>query len=188
MPQGTYKVLEAIGVTYQAAAATTGLDDVTMEIYDETGAKDIVNFADVLMTEIGATGRYKGSFTPDEEGKWRVMIDSATKPGKLVKDFDVTAANINSIGDAVAAADGKIDTVDGKVDTAQASIDALNDVSSAEVNAAADTALTDYDAPTKAELDITETNIRGADSDTLKSISDQIDGLPGASDAPPMIG
>ena len=188
MPQGQYKVDEEIEVTYQASAATTGLSDVTMEIYDETGNKDAVDFADVTMTELGATGRYKGSFTPDEEGKWRVMIDSATKPGKLVKDYDVTAANINSIGDAIAAADGKIDTVDGKVDTVQAAIDALNDVSSGDVSTAADTALTDYDAPTKAELDTTETNIRGADSDTLKSLSDQIDGLPGASDAPPMIG
>jgi len=41
------------------------------------------------------------------------------------------------------------------------------------------TALTDYDAPTKAELDTTESNIRGADSDTLKTLSDQIDGIGG---------
>ncbi len=188
MPQGIYKVDEVIEVTYQAAAKTSGLIDVTMEIYDETGAKDVVNFADVIMTELGATGRYKGVFTPDEEGKWRVMIDSATKPGSMVKDFDVTAANINSIGDAVAAVDGKVDTIDGKIDSVQTAVADLNDVSASDVNTATDTALSDYDGPTKAELDTTETNIRGTDSDTLKSISDQIDGLPSASGTPPMIG
>jgi hypothetical protein len=47
-----------------------------------------------------------------------------------------------------------------------------------EVNAQADQALSDYDPPTKAELDTAESNIRGADSDDLKSISDQVDALP----------
>lgn len=144
MPQGTYKVDEAIEVTYQAAGATTGLVDVTMEIYDETGAKDISGFPDIVMTEIGATGRYKGSFTPDVEGKWRVMIDSVTKPGKMVKDFDVVAANINSIGDAIASVDTKLDS--------------------------------------------TELSIRGGNSDTLETLSDQIDGIPGAADSAPSIG
>jgi hypothetical protein len=34
-----------------------------------------------------------------------------------------------------------------------------------------------YDAPTKAELDAAVTTIRGADGDTLKTLSDQIDGV-----------
>jgi len=134
-----------------------------MKIYDESRAQDLVNFPNVTMTEIGATGRYYGSFTPDAEGIWTVMINSATKPGEIVKIFAVTAHNIDSIGDTIAA---------------------LNNLSAAQVNAAVDTALADYDAPTKAELDITEANIRGADSDTLKSLSDQIDSVEG----PPMIG
>lgn len=163
MSQGQYKVSEVIEVTFQASGSTSGLLDVTMEIYDETRAKDGVNFPDVTMTEIGSTGRYYGVFTPDAVGKWRVMIDSVTKPGKLVKDYDVVAHNIESIGNAV---------------------DALNDVSTAAVNAEVDTALADYDAPTKAELDTTESNIRGTDNDTLKDISDQIDGIASA----PVIG
>jgi len=68
------------------------------------------------MTEIDATGRYKGSFTPDAEGKWRVMIDSVTKSGKIVKDFDVVAYNIDAVGDATIVIEGKIDTLDGKID------------------------------------------------------------------------
>jgi len=132
-------------VTYQAAGSTTGLTDVTMEIYDETGAKDISNFPDVVMSEIGTTGRYAGSFTPDAEGKWRVMIDSATKPGKIVKDFDVVGHDVDSVGDDVATVDGKVDVVDGK-------IDALNDVSITEINAEVDTALADYDVAKASDI------------------------------------
>jgi hypothetical protein len=51
-----------------------------------------------------------------------------------------------------------------------------------EVKSQADQALIDYDPPTKAELDATETNIRGADGDDLKDLSDQIDTLPSAVD------
>lgn len=101
MAQGEYKVNEIIEVTYQAAGATSGLTDVTMEIYDETGAKDIPNFPDVVMTEIVSTGRYKGSFTPDMEGKWRVMINSSSKKGVMVEDYDVVGHNIDAVGDAV---------------------------------------------------------------------------------------
>lgn len=161
--QGIYKSGEVIDVTYQATKTTTGLIDVTMEIYDESRAKDGVNFPDVTMTEIGSTGRYYGSFTPDAEGVWTVMIDSASKSGKVVKTFLVVGHNIDSIGDAIAA---------------------LNNLSSADVNAEVDAALADYDGPTKAELDAAELAIRGADSDTLETLSDQLDAVEG----PPMLG
>lgn len=46
-----------------------------------------------------------------------------------------------------------------------------------EVNAEVDTALSDYDPPTKAELDTAESNIRGSDNDDLKTLSDQLDDL-----------
>lgn len=62
------------------------------------------------------------------------------------------------------------------------SIAALNDLSSAEAQSAAAAALTAYDAATGTDVTTSESNIRGADSDTLKTISDQIDGLPTDSD------
>lgn len=49
-----------------------------------------------------------------------------------------------------------------------------------EVKAQADQALVDYDPPTKAELDLAEARIRGADNDDLKILSDQLDDLPTA--------
>lgn len=156
-------VNKQVEVIYQATLATSGLLDVTMEIYDETHAKDGVNFPDVTMTEIGATGRYYGVFTPDAVGVWQVHIDSATKSGKSIKQIDVVAKDVVDVSTEVAA---------------------LNDVSTVQINAEVDTALADYDAPTKAELDASESNIRGTDNDTLKTLSDQLDNVSG----PPMIG
>lgn len=46
------------------------------------------------------------------------------------------------------------------------------------------TALNTYDAPTKAELDTAENNIRGVDEDTLKTLSDQVDAV----SSPAMVG
>jgi hypothetical protein len=153
--QGEYAVGQVIEVTYQASASQTGLTDVIMEIYDEARAKDLVNFPDVTMTEIGVTGRYYGTFTPDAVGKWRAMINSVTKPGKIIKDFGVVAHNIDSIG-------ADVDGVKTKTDNLPS------------------------DPASATNVSATETAIRGADSDTLKTISDQIDAIPTAS--PAMIG
>lgn len=163
MSQGIFRTGEVIDVTYQSTKQTTGLTDVTMQIYDETRSLDGINFPDVTMTEIGATGRYYGSFTPDVVGVWTVMIDSATKSGPVVKTFLVCSANLDSI---------------------TADIAALNDLSAAEVNSEVASALATYDAATGTDVSTSETNIRGTDNDTLKTISDQIDGL----ELPAMLG
>lgn len=152
MAQGEYAINQVIEITYQASGSTSGLTDVIMEIYDETRAKDGVDFPDVTMTEIGSTGRYYGTLTPDAVGKWRVMIDSATKPGKLVKDYDVTAHNIDSVG-------SDVDGVKAKTDNLPADPASSTNISTSEIA------------------------IRGADSDTLKTLSDQIDTIPTVSPA-----
>jgi len=150
------KVGNPVDVTYQAVKLTTGLSDVVMKIYDETRALDGVNFPDVTMTEIGATGRYYGSFTPDAVGVWTVIVDSATKSGPVVQTFIVTANDIDSIATAIAA---------------------LNDLSAAEVGAEVASALGTYDVATVSDVGSAEAAIRGTDSDTLKTLSDQIDDL-----------
>lgn len=129
--QGAYKVSEIIEVTYQAASATTGLTDVIMEIYDELGAKDLSNFPDVTMTEIVSSGEYKGTFTPDLTGTWRVVIDSVVKPGQVIKQFDIVGHNIDSIGNSVGG---------------------LNNLSTIEVNAEVDQALIDFDVAKASDL------------------------------------
>jgi hypothetical protein len=115
-----YKKSEVIEVVYQAAGATTGIV-VTMDVYDETGSKDVAKSG--AMTEIGVTGRYKKAFTPDEEGGWVVLIADANG-GRSAGSFSVGTHNIESLGAIVASSDGKVDTanikltsVDGKVDT-----------------------------------------------------------------------
>ncbi len=99
---GDRKVGEVIEVTYQAPGATSGLIDIAMEIFDETGSKDPADYPDVTMVEIVSTGRYKASYTPDVQGKWRVMVSSVSKKGLMVRDYDVVGHNIDSIGSAVA--------------------------------------------------------------------------------------
>lgn len=180
------KVNKVIEVSYQTAGATSGLDDVKMDVYDADHAIDAGKGV-AAMTEIGSTGRYYATFTPDVEGEWTVLIDSITAPGKVVKKYTVVAHDVDSVGDAVA---GLNDISSGDVDTSLAIYDAATGAEVAALNdlGAADIAgeLATYDGPTKAELNTAETGIRGADSDTLKTLSDQIDGLP--SSAPPMIG
>jgi hypothetical protein len=183
-----YKVNQAIEQTYQASGAQAGLSDVQMNVYDETHTLDAAKSG--TMTEIGSTGRYYMSFTPDAQGEWTVMMDSATNPGKVVKHYKVGAHDVDSVGNGVA---GLNDLSSSDIDTALATYDAptkaemdsglaaLNDLSSSDV----DTALATYDAPTKAELDSAESAIRGG-TESLETIKTAIDSLPQA--APPMVG
>lgn len=60
-------------------------------------------------------------------------------------------------------------------DAVLAAIAALNNLSSAGAQSAAAAALAAYGAATSTNVSTTETNIRGADSDTLKTLSDQAD-------------
>lgn len=95
-----YKNGVPIIVTYQAVNKATG-KTITMDVYDETYAKDDAKSI-AVMTEIGATGRYYATFTPDAEGEWMVMMANTTDVnGEVVKAFAVAGFNANSIGDIV---------------------------------------------------------------------------------------
>ena len=78
------------------------LTDANME-FDETGLKDPIDYPDVTMVEIVSTGRYKASYAPDAQGKWRIMVNSASKKGLMVRDHNVVGHNIDSIGNAIEA-------------------------------------------------------------------------------------
>ena len=96
-----------------------------------------------------------------------ILVDTGTTiPGLIAALNDLSAAQVNTevdtaIADAALATAANLATVDGIVDailvdtatTIPGLIAALNDLSAAQVNAEVDTALADYDGPTKAELD-----------------------------------
>lgn len=157
MATGIYKNGVAIIVTYQAVAVGTG-KTITMSVYDEAHALDAGQSG--AMAEIGVTGRYWKAFTPDAEGEWIIHMTNTTDGGgDTVKSYAVAGHDLDSVGDAVAA---------------------LENLSAANVA----TELGTYDAPTKAELDASELAIRGADSDTLETLSDQLDSV----SSPAMVG
>lgn len=104
----------------------------------------------------------------------RAEIDSnSTQLAAIVADTNELQSDWTNNG----RLDLILDELTTQGDTNQAAISSLNNLSAAQVNAEVDAALADYDAPTKAELDTAVSTIRGADSDTLKSLSDQIDGV-----------
>lgn len=188
MASGIYKNGVAIIATYQAVASATG-KTITMNVYDEAHALDAGQSG--AMAEIGATGRYWKSFTPDAEGEWIItMVNTTDGGGETVKSYAVAGHDLDSVGDLVTTLDGKADTIDTVVDAikavtdvetgVKAAVNALENISTADVA----TELGTYDAPTKAELDTAELNIRGADSDTLETLSDQLDAV----SSPAMVG
>ena len=99
------------------------------------------------------------------------ILDAATSAhtttgtiAKAISDTDSNAKNIDSNATAILLDTGT---------TLPAQITALNDLTAAQVNAEVDTALSDYDAPTKAELD---TAVAAIDAD-LTSIETKIDAI-----------
>lgn len=129
MSEANYKVNEASQILYQAPNAESGLSGVVAEIYLPSGVKDS-DFPDVALVERGSTGTYVGSFTPDEQGDWEVIMHKSDGDGQVIKRYSVGGHNIHAIGEGVSA---------------------LPDT--AAVNAEVDQALVDYDGPTKTELD-----------------------------------
>ena len=192
------KIGTLIEITYQASGCQTGLVDVKMEIYDEARVHDDMgDFPDVTMTEIGATGRYYGSFSPDAEGDWRVMIDSSAKKGKMVRDFKIVGHDVDSMGDAIVVvnADMAKNATVSKEATAAKDATVAKEASVADLDsdvAAVGGTVISVDGKAndiKAKTDTIPANpaSAGNDGDTLKTLSDQLDGL-GTPDSAPMIG
>ncbi len=164
MADKAYKVGEAIEVVYQAGNAKTGAT-VNMEVYDE--AHIIVEGGPIVLTELGASGRYYGPFVPDAEGEWSVQIQESDGTGKVTKAFSVGSHNVKDIGASVdtiendvttlgtnlGVTEGKVDTVSSKADTTHTKVDAVD-----------------------------------AKIDTLDSSIVTLDGKVGGLDSPPMVG
>lgn len=97
----------------------------------------------------------------------------------------------------VAGVQGTLNTLDdldtaqdSQHSTTQSAISGLNDISTAEVNAEVDSALADYDSPTKAELDAGLAGLNDLDAAGVRAalglasadLDTQLDGLPTASE------
>lgn len=90
------------------------------------------------------------------------VLTEASGSGDLAAILsDTNELQSDDVPGLISTHDGKLDTVDGNVDsiltdtgtTIPTAISGLNDLSAADVNAECDTALSDYDPPTKTEMD-----------------------------------
>ena len=122
MSQKNFKVGEAIEIIYQAVNVQSGAT-VNMEVFDQTHT--IVAGGPTQLTEIGATGRYYGSFIPSVSGDWSIQIQESDGTGKVTKSFSVGAHNIESLGAAIVATDAKVDVLDSAVAATEAKVDAV---------------------------------------------------------------
>jgi len=113
---------------------------VTLAAGDVQVSKDGGAFDNVgtLPTEIGTSGVLVGTLTSTEMNADRVVVRFHDAAGDEWQDALMVLNTTTQQIDELASS---------------AEIAALNDLSAAEVNAEVDTALSDYDAPTKAELD-----------------------------------
>lgn len=98
---------------------------VKMEVYDELDALDAGQSG--AMSQIGASSRYKGTFTPDENGAWRVEFyveDDTTldRSYEFMRDFSVGDYDNDDIGALSVTIEGKVDNVASDVTDIKASI------------------------------------------------------------------
>ncbi len=112
MGQKDYKVGVAINVEYNTDGFKSG-ETVTMEIFDETLAKDIATFPDVTMLERTDAPIYDGSFTPDVQGEWLVLCSYGSGKGKVIQKYSVGGYNLDSLGQTV----GIIETQTAGIDS-----------------------------------------------------------------------
>lgn len=161
MAEKVFKINEEIEIVYQAPNKESGLGltgptAVEARIYLPNDTEDS-NFPLQDLVEIGSSGIYKGKFTPDQQGEWKVTIyKSADGDGQVVKRYSVGSHNVHSVGESIAA---------------------LPDA--AAINVEVDGALADYDGPTKSELDAAHATTDGKIDDLDTKVS--------SLDTPPMV-
>lgn len=136
MSEPVFRVNREIKVVYQAAGAASGRT-IEMNVYDEN--QGLVTGSSVAaMPEIGATGRYRSSFTPDVEGDWMVQIrDSVSNSGKVVKHYEIGGSDVDSIGDATGLIKVQTDLLPADP-ASQASVQTALDASEAAIIAQID--------------------------------------------------
>lgn len=165
----------------QAATSTTATLDSTASSTDDFYNNELIHI------DYG-TGEGQVRVITDYDGTTKVATINAawTILPDTTSEYIVEEAH-PYIDTLLSSVESKVDTVDSNVDailvdtgtTIPAQITALNDLSAADVNAEVDTALADYDPPTKAELDartlLAASYATAANQSTIENKIDTVD-------------
>lgn len=173
-----YKVNEELVIIYQAPTAETGIGaSLKYDVYDEAYALDAAK-SGISMTELGTTGRYYATFTPDAIGTWIVQVQKDPDPtGKTIAtvrydvrtlDEDDMLQQSDILSDATPFAGAMITTIRDFVDCLPATLGDL-----VEKNLAA--ILSDQVAFAGANIDAVISS-RAAPADILVNVLNKIDG------------
>ena len=194
----TYEFADSTGTYYYKSIPEAGamlllnaeIDTVTSqtELVLSSGPDedDVINGHAIILTDNVDGARKSIRTVSDWTGSTNtVTLDSA---------FDFTAAvgdRIQVIANPEVTVATNNDKTGYSVSGTITTLDGLNNLSAADVNAEVDTALADYDAPTKTEMDTAFTEIKGSTwssgTDTLEAIRDRGDAAwtTGAGGTPP---
>lgn len=105
------------------------------------------------------------------------MADKAGGILATIKDLITRTKGLDDVHDDLVTVDTVVDGVKSKTDNLPADTSAVLSTIQADLDSTAQYKATGFATPTN--VSTAESNIRGADSDTLKTLSDQIDGVGG---------
>lgn len=180
----TFKVNQQLVVVYQAPSAESGIGaSLRYDVYDEAHALDAAK-SGTTMTEMGATGRYYATFTPDAIGVWIVQIEKVPDPTgktKAVARYDVRQYDEGDMLQQAGILSDATPFPGANIDAAISSRAPAGEYDTElDVAVSSRAPVSEYDAEMALidqSISATESNVRGTDGDDLKTISDQIDAL-----------
>jgi len=97
-------------VVYDTEGTQVGLTDLTVSVYDPANNNNPAN--DFILTEIGTTGVYKGTFTPTVVGVHTIIVNSAAS-NPIIQD-KASTVNVNQFGQSDLSGAGFISSTDSQ--------------------------------------------------------------------------
>ena len=159
--------------------AISGLNNLSSAQAQAAAAAALTAYDAATGTDVSSLNNLSSAQAQAAAAAALTAYDAATGTDVSTSEGVITGAisglNDLSSGDVQTAAGAALTAYDAATGT---DISSLNNLSSAQAQAAAAAALTAYSTAKTSDVTTSESNIRGADSDTLKTLSDQIDGLP----------
>lgn len=138
--EAMHEVNQSIEFTYRCNGDPATANPV-VDIMDETATVVLTKTVGDGLTQIGATRLFKGSFTPDAEGVWK-LHGKDDYSGDVAKDYPIGAVGLQSMATAILNVQDKADlilvdtaamqvvlaTIDGKMDTQEAAIAVIDGI------------------------------------------------------------